>query len=178
MALEFIRDGMPIVIVNPTVPLGERDIKPTPSGANIINIVKKRLPGYIAGGINLIDVRDCATGIVNAMAKGKRGEKYILGNRNVTLKEFFDLIVKVTGEGWSPFIRFPRFMAVQSGYGYEMLARITKKPPINTAAWVRVGSSYSWWDCSKAVKQLSLPQTPIEESIDKAYKWFKSRGYV
>lgn len=178
LAIGFAAKGLPLVIVNPTVPIGERDIKPTPSGANIINIVKKKLPGYIDGGINLIDVSDCARGIFNAMARGKRGEKYILGNRNVTLKEFFDLIVKVTGEGRSPAIRFPAFMAVQSGYGYELLARITKKPPLNTAAWVRVGSHYSWWDCSRAVNYLSLPQTPIEESIAKAYNWFKERGYV
>ncbi len=143
-ALEFAAKGLPVVIVNPSVPIGPRDIKPTPSGAIIINIIKGLLPGYIDGGLNLIDVDDCAKGIVNALDRGRRGEKYILGNRNVTMKEFFDMIVTTAGAGKSPRIKFPVFMAVQSGYAYELLARITGKEPLNTAAWVRVGSHYSW----------------------------------
>jgi len=178
LALDFAAKGLPVTIVNPSVPLGPRDIKPTPSGALIINVMKGLLPGYIDGGLNLIDVRDCARGIVNALARGKNGEKYVLGNRNVRMKEFFDLIVQVAGFGKAPAIRFPVFMAVQSGYAYELLARITGKPPINTAAWVRVGSHYSWWDSSRAVRELGLPQTPVEESIAQAIAWFKGKAYL
>jgi dihydroflavonol-4-reductase len=177
-ALEFAAKGLPVTIVNPAVPLGARDIKPTPSGALIINVMKGLLPGYIDGGLNVIDVNDCARGIVNALARGRNGEKYVLGNRNVSMKEFFDLIVKVAGYGKAPAIRFPVFMAVQSGYAYELLARITGKPPINTAAWVRVGSHYSWWDSSKAVRELGLPQTPIEASIAQAIAWFREHRYL
>jgi dihydroflavonol-4-reductase len=177
-ALEFAAKGLPVVIVNPSVPIGARDIKPTPSGAIIINVLKGLLPGYIDGGFNVIDVNDCATGIASALEKGKRGEKYILGNRNVSLKEFNDLIVKTAGYGKSPAIRFPVFMAVQSGYAYELLARLTGKPPVNTAAWTRVGSYYSWWDTTKAVKELGLPRTPIEGSIARAVAWFKEKGYL
>ncbi len=178
LVLDFAARGLPVTIVNPSVPLGPRDIKPTPSGALIINVMKGLLPGYIDGGLNLIDVRDCARGIVNALSRGKRGEKYVLGNRNVSMKEFFDLIVKVAGSGKAPAIRFPVFMAVQSGYAYELLARITGKPPINTAAWVRVGSHYSWWDSSRAVRELGLPQTPVEESIAQAISWFREQAYL
>jgi dihydroflavonol-4-reductase len=178
VALDFASKGLPVTIVNPTVPIGPRDIKPTPSGAIIINIMKGLLPGYIDGGVNLIDVNDCAKGIVKALERGKRGEKYVLGNRNVSMKEFFDLIVKVAGTGKAPGIRFPVFMAVQSGYGYELLARITGTPPLNTAAWVRVGSHYSWWDSSKAVKELGMPQTPVEQSIAQALAWFKGKGMI
>lgn len=178
LVLDFAAKGLPVTIVNPTVPIGARDIKPTPSGALIINVMKGLLPGYIDGGLNLIDVEDCAAGIVKALERGKRGEKYVLGNRNVSMKEFFDLIVKVAGTGKAPAIRFPVFMAVQSGYAYELLARITGKEPLNTAAWVRVGSHYSWWDTTRAQKELGLPQTPVEKSIANAIAWFREKEYI
>lgn len=178
LALDFAAKGLPVTIVNPSVPLGPRDIKPTPSGAIIINVLKGKLPGYIDGGLNLIDVGDCARGIVNALSRGAVGRKYVLGNRNVSMKEFFDLIVKVAGRGRSPRIKFPVFMAVQSGYAEELVARFTGKPPVNTAAWVRVGSHYSWWDSSRAVRELGLPQTPLEKSIAQAIEWFRGKAYL
>jgi dihydroflavonol-4-reductase len=178
ITLTFARQGLPLVIVNPSNPIGPRDIAPTPTGALIINIIKKKLPGYVNGGINLIDMGDCACGIVNAMEKGKPGEKYILGNRNVTIKEYFDLIVKVAGRGMSPPIKLPNWLAVFSGYGYEMLSYITRKPPLTSASWVRVGSHYSWWDSTKARKILGLGQRPIEESLTEAIEWFKASKFV
>jgi dihydroflavonol-4-reductase len=165
-------------MVNPSNPIGPRDIGPTPTGALIINIIKKRIPAFVDGGINLIDVTDCARGIVTAMAKGRIGEKYILGNTNISIKAYFDLIVKVAGKGLSPFIRLPSWLAVFSGYGYQMLARITGKPPITSASWVRVGSHYSWWDCTKARVELDLGQRPIEGSIKEAVTWFGTNGYI
>jgi dihydroflavonol-4-reductase len=177
-ALEFVRNGLPVVIVNPTVPIGPRDSEPTPSGALLIQIMKGKLPGYVDGGINVIDVADCARGIVAAMEKGRVGEKYILGNRNVGIKEFFDLIVAVTGMGKSPSIRLPVGVAVLSGHAYELLASFTRKPPLTSASWVRVGSHFSWWDCSKARTQLGLGERPIEQSITEAARWFKENRYI
>ena len=178
VALEFVRRGLPVVIVNPANPIGPGDIAPTPTGALIISILKGKLPGYVDGGINLIDLTDCARAIVAAMEKGRAGEKYVLGNRNVSIKEYFDLIARVAGRGKSPFIRLPRWVAVSSGYGYQILARVTGKSPITSASWVRVGSNYSWWDCSKAREQLGPGQRPLEESIADAVKWFEENGYV
>jgi dihydroflavonol-4-reductase len=178
IALMFAAKGLPIVIVNPSNPIGPRDIVPTPTGALIINIIKKRLPGYVDGGINLIDVGDCVRGIVSAMEKGIVGDKYILANRNVTIKEYFDLIVKVAGRGMSPPIKLPKWLAVFSGYGYELLSYITRKPPLTSASWVRVGSHYSWWDCTKAREKLGLGQRPIEESLAEAVAWFQDNGYL
>ncbi len=109
------------------------------------------------------------------MKKGKPGEKYILGNTNVSVKEYFDLIAQIGG-GKSPSIRLPRSVAVVSGYLYQLLAKITRRPPVTTAAWVRVGSEYSFWDSSKAVNELGMPQTPIRESIQNAIDWFKENG--
>ena len=178
VALEFVRSGLPVIIVNPSGPIGIRDIAPTPTGALIINLLKGKFPGYVDGGINLIDVTDCARGIVVAMEKGQVGEKYILGNRNVSIKEYFDLIVEVAGRGKSPSLRIPASMAVFSGWGYQMLSRITGKPPVTSASWVRVGSHYSWWDCTKARQELDLGQRPLEESIADAIEWFETNGYL
>lgn len=178
IAMTFARQGLPVVIVNPSNPIGPRDISPTPTGALIVNIIKKKLPGYVDGGINLIDMGDCAQGIISAMENGEPGEKYILGNRNVSIKEYFDLIVDVAGRGRSPFLKLPKWMAVFSGYGYEMLARMTHKPPITSASWVRVGSHYSWWDCTKAREKLGLGQRPIAESLSEAVGWFQANGFI
>jgi len=178
IALTFARQGLPVVIVNPSNPIGPRDISPTPTGALIISIIKKKLPGYVDGGINLIDMDDCARGIISAMDNGESGEKYILGNRNVTIKEYFDLIVDVAKRGRSPFFKLPKWIAVFSGYGYEILARMTRKPPITSASWVRVGSHYSWWDCTKAREKLGLGQRSIEESLAEAIQWFQANGFI
>ncbi len=175
---QFVRRGLPVVIVNPSNPIGPRDIAPTPTGALIINIIKKRIPAYVDGGINLIDVTDCARGIVAAMEKGRVGENYILGNINVSIKAYFDLIVKVAGRGFAPFIRLPARLAVLSGYGYQILARLSGKPPITSASWVRVGSHYSWWECTRAREELGLGQRPIEQSIEEAVRWFEANGYL
>ena len=178
VALRYAQAGLPLVVVNPTNPIGPRDQGPTPTGALILNIIKRKLPAYVDGGINLIDMSDCAQGIVAAMEKGRPGEKYILGNLNVSIKEYFDLIVRVAGRGLSPAIRMPKWMAVLSGYGYQSLAWFTGKPPITSASWVRVGSHYSWWNCSKARGELGLKQTPLEESLGKALDWFHRHHYV
>ncbi len=175
---QFIRRGLPAVIVNPSNPIGSHDAAPTPTGALILNIIKKRIPAYVDGGINLVDLTDCARGIVAAMGKGRIGERYILGNRNVSIKEYFDLIVSVAGKGLSPFMRMPASLAVFSGYGYQLLARLTGKPPVTSCSWVRVGSHYSWWDSGKARQELDLGQRPIEESIAESVAWFESNGYI
>ena len=106
------------------------------------------------------------------------GENYILGNINISIKAYFDLIVKVAGRGFSPFIRLPARLAVLSGYGYQMLARLNGKPPVTSASWVRVGSHYSWWECTRAREELDLGQRPIEESIEEAVRWFEVNRYV
>ena len=178
VALEFSRSGLPVVIVNPSNPIGPRDIAPTPTGALMINLLKGKFPGYVDGGINLIDVTDCARGIVAAMEKGRAGEKYILGNRNVSIKEYFELIVKAAGRGKSPSLRIPAPMAVFSGFGYQMLARLNGKPPVTSASWARVGSHYSWWDCTRARENLGLGQRPLEESIADAIQWFDTNRYL
>jgi dihydroflavonol-4-reductase len=175
VALDYFRRGLPVVIVNPTNPCGPRDVEPTPNGQLIINVIQGKLPGYVDGGINVSDIGDTAKGHVLAMEKGRPGEKYVLGNTNVSVKEYFDLIAELGG-GKAPSLRIPSSVAVFSGYLYELLALLTRRPPVTTAAWVRVGSQYSFWDSSKAVEELGMPQTPIRDSIQRAIDWFKADG--
>jgi dihydroflavonol-4-reductase len=176
-ALEFAAKGLPVVIVNPSNPIGPRDIKPTPTGALIINVLKGKLPGYVDGGINVVDVEDVAVGHIQAMEKGRVGEKYILGNTNLSVREYFQLIAEVGG-GRAPSIKIPLPVAVATAYLYEAVAAVTQKPPVTTVGWVKVGSHYSFWDVSKAVRELGLPQTPVRESMKKAIDWFRENRYL
>ncbi len=177
VAVEFATKGLPVVIVNPTNPIGPRDIKPTPTGGLILSVLKKQLPGYVDGGINLVDVDDVAVGHVQAMERGKPGERYILGNTNLSIKEYFELIAEVGG-GRAPALQIPLQMAVATAALYEAMARVTKKPPLTSVTWVKIGSHYSFWDSSKAIRELGLPQTPIRESLKRAIEWFRARGYL
>ncbi|MEN8245309.1 MAG: SDR family oxidoreductase [Thermodesulfobacteriota bacterium] len=178
IVLQFAGEGLPVIIVNPTVPVGTLDRNPTPSGELILNVLKGKLPAYVDGGFNVVDVSDCAQAMIQAMQVGAPGEKYILGNRNVRVKEFFDLVVRVAGRGKSPAVRIPKWAAVSSGYAYQTLSFFTRKAPLTSASWARVGSHYSWWDCAKARRDLSLGQRDIEESIREAVSWFEQNGYT
>lgn len=177
VALDYCRRGLRVVIVNPTNPCGPRDIAPTPTGQLIINVVKGKLPGYVDGGINVSDIDDTAIGHVRAMEKGRPGEKYLLGNTNLSVKEYFDLIAEIAGVK-PPAFRIPKPIAELFGYMYQGVSAVTRKPPITTAAWVRIGSHYSFWDSSKAVNELGMPQTPVRQSIESAIDWFRENGYL
>lgn len=177
VAQEFVAKGLPIVIVNPTNPIGPRDIKPTPTGKLVLDVLKRRMPGYVDGGINIVDVDDVAVGHVLAMDRGKPGEKYILGNMNVSIQEYFQLIADVGG-GRAPALRIPFPFALAAAYGYEAVAGVTGKPPITSVGWVKVGSHYSFWDCTKAVQELGMPQRPVRASLARAIEWFRNKRYL
>lgn len=173
----FITRGLPVVIVNPTLVIGTNDIKPTPSGQMIIDVVNQKMPGYIDGGINIIDVADVARGHILAAKKGTVGERYLLGNKNVTVHDYLKLIADIAGVR-APVVKLPYHVALALGYIFEVGAFITKKPPVVTASEVRIGKMTEWYDCSKAVNALGLPQTPIDMTIRKALNWFEENGYL
>jgi dihydroflavonol-4-reductase len=131
----------------------------------------------VDGGINLIDVNDVAAGHIAAMERGKPGSRYVLGNTNLSMKQYFDLIAEVAGT-FAPALQFPLPLAIAAAYGYEAMAKITSKPPLTTVSWVKVGSHYSFWDSSKAIRELGLPQSPIRESLRQAITWFRERNYL
>ncbi|PKN53435.1 MAG: epimerase [Deltaproteobacteria bacterium HGW-Deltaproteobacteria-13] len=173
----FITRGLPVVIVNPTLVIGINDLKPTPSGQMIIDVVNQKMPGYIDGGVNIIDVEDVARGHILAAKKGRVGERYLLGNRNITVYDYLKLIADIAGVK-PPAVKLPYPVALALGHIFELGAFITKKPPVVTASEVRIGKMTEWYDCSKAVNELGLPQTPIDMTIRKAINWFKENGYL
>ena len=176
-AMKICKQGLPLVVVNPAMVIGVRDIKPTPSGKMIIDIVNRKMPGYIDGGINLVDVEDVARGHVLAAQKGRVGERYILGNENMTVGDYFKLIGGIAGVK-PPKLKIPYTAAILLGYGYQFVADIVKKSPVLTAPMVRTGSKYAYYDSSKAVNELGFTQTPIKLTIEKAINWFKENGYI
>lgn len=173
----FITRGLPVVIVNPTLVIGINDIKPTPSGQMIIDVARRKMPGYIDGGVNIIDVEDVARGHILAATKGRVGERYLLGNRNITVHDYLWLIADIAGVK-PPALKLPYNLALSFGYAFELLANLTKKPPVVTASEVRIGKMTEWYDCSKAVNELGLPQTPIDVTIRKALDWFRKNRYL
>jgi len=176
-ALKVCKKGLPVVVVNPAMVIGVRDIRPTPAGKSIVDILNKKVPGYIDGGVNLVDVEDVARGHILAAQKGRVGERYILGNENLSLRDYFRLLAEVSGIE-PPRWEMPYPVVIALGYAYQLVASFTKRPPVVTAPAVRVGSKYAYFDCSKAVNQLGLPQTPIKTTIEKAVNWFRENGYV
>jgi len=173
----WITRGLPAVIVNPTLVIGTHDIKPTPSGQVIIDVVNGKMPIYIDGGLNIVDVDDVSRGHVLAAKKGRIGERYLLGNRNLTVHEYLKKIAEIAGVK-APSVKLPYRLAVALGYVYELGARLTKKPPVVTASEVRIAEMTEWYDCSKAVNELGLPQTPTDVTITKALTWFRENGYL
>ena len=176
-ALNICKKGLPLVIVNPAMVIGVRDIKPTPSGKMIVDVINKKMLGYIDGGMNLVDVEDVARGHILAAQKGRIGERYILGNENLPVAHYFRSIGEISGVE-PPKRKIPYSVAIMLGYGYQFVANITKKPPVLTAPMVREGSKYAYFDSSKAVNELGFPQTPVKVAVEKAVNWFRENGYV
>ncbi len=176
-ALEFCKKGLPVVIVNPAGVIGVRDIKPTPTGQNIVDVLNKKFPGYPDGGTNFVDVEDVARGHILAAQKGKIGERYILGNANLKYKDFMNLVTDVAG--MPPITRrIPAGMLIALGYTYQIIAAITRNPPMMKANTARSTCMTVYFNPSKAVKELGMPQTPIRTTIEKAVNWFRENGYV
>ncbi|MDD5311934.1 MAG: NAD-dependent epimerase/dehydratase family protein [Dehalococcoidia bacterium] len=176
-ALKMAQKGLPVVIVNPALVIGVRDIKPTPSGRIILDVINRRTPGYTDGGFNVVDVEDVARGHILAAQKGRVGEKYILGNANMSLLEFYELISDVS-EIQFPRVKYPYPAVLCMTYLYQFIASITKKPPVLTPPTARVNKLYWYFDSSKAIKELGLPQTSIRNTMEKAVNWFKEAGYT
>lgn len=177
-AREAARDGLDVVIVNPSTPIGAHDVKPTPTGEIILRFLQDRMPAYVHTGLNLIDVDDVVRGHILAWQKGRTGERYILGNRNLTLKEMLDILAAITGK---PVPRFavPHAIPLAVAFVDEMiLARYFGKTPQVSFSSVRMSQKAMYYDSLKAIRELGLPQSPIEGAIEKAVRWFQANGYA
>src|SRR6478672_2949906 len=175
--LNLANEGMPIVIVNPSAPVGPGDVKPTPTGQVIVDFMKGRMPAYIETGLNIVDVDDVAAGHLLAMEKGRQGERYILGCRNLMLKDVFDILSGLTGIK-APSLRLPRSAVLPLAYMNQWIANLTGQPPRIPLEGVKMAKYRMHYDCSKAIRELGIPQTPPEAALEKAVQWFRSNGYA
>ena len=178
VAREFARRGLPLVIVNPSTPVGAGDIRPTPTGQMIVDFLCGRMWAYLPTGLNLVDVEDVAAGHLLAAERGKVGERYILGNRNLDLCEIFECLGRIAG------IRPPRLKL--SAGAILPVARLsewiadhlTGRPPLIAVDAVQMARKTMFFDCQKAIRELGLPQSPVEEALAKAVRWFRANGYA
>jgi len=176
-AESFVSRGLPLVIVNPSTPVGPLDIKPTPTGKIIVDFLNRNMPAYLDTGLNIIAVEDCARGHILAARNGRIGEKYILGNTNLKLRDIFSLLEEITGLA-APRVRLPYAPILLAAYINEGLARITGREPLIPLAGVQMASKFMYFDSAKAVRELGLPQTPVKDALQRAVAWFKAHGYA
>jgi dihydroflavonol-4-reductase len=176
-AVKAAQAGQDVVIVNPTSPIGPWDIKPTPTGDIILRFLRRQMPAYLDTGLNFIDVRDVAWGHLLALKLGKSGDRYILGNQNLSLKALLDQLANITGLP-APRAAVPAWLPLSVAWVDEMvLARLGKSPSVPLDG-VRMATQTMYYDASKAVRDLGLPQTPIATALSDAVTWFIEHGYA
>ena len=169
--------GLPVVIVNPSAPVGEGDVKPTPTGQVIVDFMKGRMPAYIETGMNIVDVDDVAAGHLLAMQKGRIGERYILGTKNLMLRDVFEILSRLTGVK-APSLKLPRELILPLAYLNLAFSYVTGIPPRIPLEGVKMAKYKMHYDCSKAIRELGIPQTPPDVALEKAVRWFRDRGYA
>jgi dihydroflavonol-4-reductase len=179
VALELARKGLPVVVVNPSAPVGPRDVKPTPTGQVIVDFLNRAMPAYLDTGLNYVHVRDVAIGHILAAEKGRVGERYILGNLegNWTMQQSFAVLQEITGVP-APKVRIPFFVALAAAHVDETVSRFTRKPPKAPLAGVRMAKYKMFFAPAKAVNELGLPQTSPRQALADAVAWFRDNGYV
>ena len=178
VALEAGRAGMRVVTVNPTTPVGEQDIKPTPTGRIVVDFLKGKFPAYVETGLNLVDVRECALGHVKALEKGKSGERYILGGENLTLKQILDKLGAISGLP-SPKVKLPYFVAYAAGLVDQTVSgRLLHREPRATVETVRMGKKKMWASSGKAERELGWKILPADNALRRAVEWFRANAYA
>jgi dihydroflavonol-4-reductase len=170
-------DKLPAIIVNPSTPIGPRDVKPTPTGRIIVEAATGRMPGFVDTGLNLVHVDDVAAGHLAALHKGKIGERYILGGENVSLSDMLADICAVAGRR-PPRWRFPHSMVMPVAYAAEGMARVTGREPFVTRDGLRMARYRMYFNAAKAERELGFRARPYREAISDAIKWFEAAGYL
>jgi dihydroflavonol-4-reductase len=173
----WVRRGLPVVIVNPSTPVGELDRKPTPTGKIVVDFLTGRMPAYVDTGLNLIDVRDVALGHLLAEKKGRIGERYILGNENLSLRSFLELLAEIAGRP-APKLRLPHWIPLTFAALDTVRARFLGGEPKVPFEAARLATSRMFFDPSKARAELGLPRGPLRPALERAVEWFRSEGYV
>lgn len=179
VALGLARAGLPVVVVNPSAPVGPRDVKPTPTGRIIVDFLNRQLPAYLDTGLNWVHVRDVAAGHILAAERGRIGERYILGNSegNWTMRQTLKVLSQLTGEP-APRVRIPYALALIAAWVDEARSRRSGKAPRAPLAGVKMARYKMFFNPGKAISELGLPQTPPIEGFREAIDWFTRNGYV
>ncbi len=178
VALEAARAGFDVVVINPTAPIGEQDIKPTPTGRIVVDFLKRKFPAYVDTGMNLVDVAEVAKGHVRAAEKGRAGERYILGGENLTLKQILDRLAGITALP-SPRVKLPYAVAFATGVVDTMISgRMLKREPRVTLDAVRMGRKKMYASSAKAERELGWKVVPVDDALRRAVEWFRKHGYA
>jgi dihydroflavonol-4-reductase len=175
VALEFARKGLPVVIVNPTAPMGDHDFKPTPTGQIVVDFLRGAMPAFIDTGLNVVSVEDVARGHWLACEHGRVGERYILGSENLTLRRILQDLAEISGRR-APTVELPYFVAWIAGAAGTAMAQITGKPPRVPLEAVRMAKQKVWVSHAKAAGELGYAPRPAREALVEAVKWFAGRG--
>jgi dihydroflavonol-4-reductase len=177
VALELAGRGLPVVVVNPSAPVGPWDVKPTPTGQMIVDFMRGRMVAIVDTGLNIVHVRDVARGHLLAAERGKPGARYILGARDLALAEIFGILAELTGRR-PPRVHVPYALAWFGAACCEGLARLTRRPPLVPLTAVRMARKRMYFSPARAVRELGLPQTDVRLALSDAVAWFEAHGYA
>ena len=177
VALSEARKGLPVVIVNPTAPVGSHDVKPTPTGRMIVDFLGRRMPAFIDTGLNIVDAADTAEGHWLACEHGRPGERYILGSENLTLQQIFGRLAQLSGVP-APTMQVPYAVAFLAGAVSTAWARVTGVEPRAPLDAVRMSRHKMWVSVDKAKRELGFRPSPADIGLEKAVHWFRAHGYV
>jgi dihydroflavonol-4-reductase len=176
VAVEAAAAGVPVVIVNPTAPVGPWDWKPTPTGRIILDFLKGKMPAYVDTGLNVAPVEDIAAGHLLAAEKGRVGERYILGGRNMTLKQILDALSAITGRP-APRVRLPHAVALAAGYADQLFSRLTGRRPQIPVEGVKMSRHRMFVESDKAARELGYNPGSVEAALERAVRWYEQHGY-
>ncbi len=179
VAMQLAREGLPVIIVNPSTPVGPRDVKPTPTGQILVDFLNRAMPAWLDTGLNWVHVRDVAAGHIQAAEHGRPGERYILGHAegNWTMQQSLTVLEEITGIP-APKLQVPYPVALAAAYMDEGISALTGKPPRAPLAGVRMARFKMFFNPAKAIRELGLPQTPPRQALADAVEWFRENGYV
>ncbi|BAZ87581.1 hopanoid-associated sugar epimerase [Dolichospermum compactum] len=177
VAISAVNQGQDIVIVNPSSPIGPLDIKPTPTGDIILRFLRREMPAYVDTGLNFIDVRDVAKGHLLALEKGKSGDRYILGHQNLSLKQLLEQLSQITTLP-APQTSIPAWIPLTVAWVDEKILAPLGKTSTVPIDGVRMAQQPMYYDASKAIRELGLPQSPLNIALKDAVDWFVSNSYV
>lgn len=177
VAIRFAREGYPVVIVNPSAPVGEGDHKPTETGKMILDFLNRKMPAYIDTGLNLVDVHDVARGHLAALRQGRPGERYVLGGRNMSFREILDTLGKISHLS-PPAVRMPYAVALAAGWVDSWISRVLHRTPRIPLEGVKMARHKMYVSSAKAERELGYRPGPVEPALERAIRWFMENGYV